>query len=99
MNCFELLRDASHVRNWRPSEWLAMLASAGFDQPEVLERFAIPLDGQAWVERMRTPSIKVDTIRHLFAEATQPQREAFGLRMTDPWGFNVTLALFQATRP
>lgn len=99
MNCFELLRDASHVRNWRPSEWLAMLAAAGFETPTLLERFAIPLDGQAWVDRMRTPSFKVDTIRHLFAEATPAQREAFDLRVTDPWGFNITLALFQATKP
>ena len=27
------------------------------------------------------------------------QREAFDLRVADPWGFNVTLALFQATKP
>ena len=33
MQCFELLRDASHVRNWRPSEWVAMLGDAGFHQP------------------------------------------------------------------
>jgi hypothetical protein len=48
---------------------------------------------------MRTPSFKVDTIRHLFAEATPAAREAFGIHAADPWGFNVTLALFQATRP
>ena len=99
MNCFELLRDASHVRNWRPSEWLAMLGAAGFHQPAVLERFAIPLDGQAWVERMRTPSFKVDTIRRLFADATPDQRAAFDLRTADPWGFAISLALFQATKP
>ena len=33
LNCFELLRDSSHVRNWRPSEWVGMLADAGFAEP------------------------------------------------------------------
>src|SRR5579859_3976701 len=72
MQCFELLRDASHVRNWRPSEW---------------------------VERMRTPTLKVETIRRLFAEATPGQRAAFDLRTAEPWGFDIPLALFQATKP
>ena len=99
MNCFELLRDASHVRNWRPSEWVTMLGDAGFHQPSILERFAIPLDGQAWVERMRTPHFKVETIRRLFADATPEQREAFDLRTEDPWGFSISLALFGATKP
>ncbi|HLZ26675.1 MAG TPA: methyltransferase domain-containing protein [Chloroflexota bacterium] len=99
MQCFELLRDASHVRNWRPSEWVEMLGDAGFRQAEVLERFAIPLDGEAWVERMRTPTLKVETIRRLFAEATPGQRAAFDLRTAEPWGFDIPLALFQATKP
>jgi len=99
MNCFDLLRDASHVRNWRPSEWVARLSAAGFERVEVVEHFALPLDGQEWVSRMRTPAYKVETIRGLFAEASQAQREAFDVRAHEPWGFSIGLALFQATRP
>jgi ubiquinone/menaquinone biosynthesis C-methylase UbiE len=98
LNCFELLRDASHVRDWRPSEWVAMLGQAGFAEPAVLEHFAFPLDGQAWVQRMRTPQSKVQTIRGLFADATPRQRQAFDIRAADPWGYSVGLALFHATK-
>lgn len=99
LNCFELLRDASHVRDWRPSEWLGMFQAAGFASGEVLEHFAIPLDGQDWVERMRTPPLKVETIRRLFADATPEQRDAFHIRTTDPWGFSVNIGMFRAARP
>jgi ubiquinone/menaquinone biosynthesis C-methylase UbiE len=98
MNCVELLRDASHVRNWRPSEWLAMLGGAGFHQPVVLQHFALALDGQAWVQRMRTPSLRVETIRGLFADASPDQRQAFNIR-ADPWGWSIGLALLHATKP
>jgi ubiquinone/menaquinone biosynthesis C-methylase UbiE len=98
LNCYELLRDASHVRDWRPSEWLAMLDFAGFDRPTVLQQFAIPLDFQQWVDRMRTPALNVEMIRHLFTDGTTAQREAFAIRTEEPWGFNVNLALFSATR-
>jgi ubiquinone/menaquinone biosynthesis C-methylase UbiE len=98
VNCVELLRDASHVRNWRPSEWITMLAEAGFDQPAILEHFALPLDGQDWVQRMRTPPSRVDMIRTLFADANPHQRQAFDLRPDAPWGFTLGLALFRATK-
>jgi SAM-dependent methyltransferase len=97
INCVELLRDASHVRDWRPSEWMAMLTEAGFHQPAILEHFAVPLDGQDWVQRMRTPPSKVDMIRTLFAEANPPQRQTFDLRSDNPWGFTLGMALFHAT--
>jgi ubiquinone/menaquinone biosynthesis C-methylase UbiE len=99
VNCVELLRDASHVRDWRPSEWLTMLALAGFHQPVVLDQFGLTLDGQDWVQRMRTPPARVATIRQLLADATPAQRQAFHLRSEDPWGFTLGLAFFQATRP
>ena len=99
LNCFELLRDASHVRDWRGSEWLRMLSAAGFESAEVLSRYGIPLDGDAWVQRMRTPSQKVQTIRLLFREATAAQRAAFELRSDDPWGLSVPSALFRARKP
>ena len=97
-NCFELLRDSSHVRNWRGSEWLRMLAAAGFEA-SMLQRFAVALDGQDWVQRMRTPAEKVATLRQLFAEATPAQRDAFELRDEAPWGLSVPIALIRAVKP
>jgi SAM-dependent methyltransferase len=99
VNCVELLRDASHVRDWRPSEWLTMLGGAGFQQAQVLEHFPLVLDGQDWVQRMRTPPLRVEMIRGLFADATPAQRQAFYLRAEPAWGFTLGLAFLQATRP
>ena len=95
-NCFEILRDSSHVRDWRGSEWLRMLTAAGFEA-HMRERFAIPLDGDAWVKRMQTPEQKVAMIRTLFEEATPAQRRAFDLR-EEPWGLSMPFGFFEARK-
>ena len=97
-NCFELLRDASHVRNWRASEWLRMLKTAGFEAVEVLDRYVIRLEGASWVERMRTPATKVAMLKELFAEATPAVRTAFEVQ-DDPWMFSIPSALIRAMKP
>ena len=97
-NCFELLRDSSHVRNWRGSEWIRMLTGAGFSA-RMLERFAVSQDGQDWVNRMKTPPEKVVVLRKLFSEASQAQRDAFELVDGPPWRLSVPIALFEATKP
>ena len=53
-NAIELLRDRSHVRNYRLSEWEAMFAAAGLTAEHVAT-FAVPLDFDEWVERIGTP--------------------------------------------
>jgi ubiquinone/menaquinone biosynthesis C-methylase UbiE len=97
-NCLEVLRDASHVRNWRTSEWLSMLTDAGFNAAHLAESFAISMDGAAWVQRMRTPEQKVAMIRTLLDEATPEQRAAFDIRSTAPWSFQIHFALIAATK-
>lgn len=50
----EVLRDASHVRDYRMSEWRAMLATAGFAPPQInTNRLRMVFDD--WIARMRTP--------------------------------------------
>jgi len=99
LNCIEILRDASHVRDWQPSEWLTMLHETGFREAAVVQHFPLVLDGKEWVERMRTPPMKVAMIRELFAAATPLQRQAFAIQSDEPWSFTLGLALFQATKP
>jgi len=98
LNCVEILRDASHVRDWRISEWQRMFSEAGFRTSTLLNTFGIWLDGDEWVQRMRTPETKVAMIRQLFAEASPAQRRAFDLRTDDGWGFRLGLALLCAER-
>jgi ubiquinone/menaquinone biosynthesis C-methylase UbiE len=98
LQCVELLRDASHARDWRVSEWLRMLSASGFEDPDVVDRFTLQLNGDEWVKRMRTPAAKVAMIRQLLAEASSAQQRAFDIRTGDDWGFTLDLALLRATR-
>lgn len=95
LQTFELLRDSSHVRNCRATEWLRIFAAAGLAEPKVLYRGEVVLDGGEWVKRMQTPPEKVAIIRQLFAEATAQQRAGFDIRDT-PWGFTQPLVLIEA---
>lgn len=95
LNTIEFLRDRSHVRNWRISEWLGMLERTGFDA-HVAHTQPLPLDGADWVQRMRTPETRVALLRELFREANAAQREAFAIR-DEPWGFTIGVALLVGT--
>ncbi len=94
LQAFELLRDSSHVRNCRATEWLRIFEAAGLSGAKVLYRGEVLLDGGQWVRRMQTPPEKVAMIRQLFAEATAQQRAGFDIRDT-PWGFTQPLALIE----
>lgn len=96
-NTMEFLRDSSHVRNYRGSEWVRMLKAAGFE-PEMLERFPLALDGADWVKRMQTPATKVAILRDLLAEANTGVRTAFEVR-DDPWGFTIPIGVVRAVKP
>src|SRR5207248_8412474 len=98
VQCIELLRDASHVRDWRISEWLRMLSQTGFTDAGLVDRYSLRLNGDEWVKRMRTPASKVAMIRQLLAEATSAQQAAFEIQPEPAWGFTLGLALLQATR-
>jgi hypothetical protein len=96
-NAMEFLRDASHVRNYRGSEWMRMLKAAGF-QPEMLERFPLALDGADWVKRMQTPASKVAMLKELLRQASAATRAAFEVR-DEPWGFTIPIGVMRATKP
>lgn len=96
-NTVEILRDASHVRNYKGSEWMRMLKSAGFE-PEMLQRFPLALDGGDWVKRMQTPPEKVAMLKQLIAEANPAVRTAFEIR-DDPWGFTIPIGVMRARKP
>ena len=78
LQTIELLRDPSHVRDYRISEWRGMLAAAGFDS-EVLMRFDLTLRFGAWTRRMATPRQNAEMIKSLFSGATDDIRRDFAL--------------------
>lgn len=78
LQTLELLRDASHVRNYRVSEWIAALAAAGFAVDGLSPR-RLPLRFADWVARTRTPETRVAAIRALQAIAPDEVRTHFAL--------------------
>jgi ubiquinone/menaquinone biosynthesis C-methylase UbiE len=68
LQAIELLRDGSHVRNYSPAEWKAMLLDAGF-VPEAESTWKLRLDFKAWVGRMKTPIVYVEALRSLLQNA------------------------------
>ncbi|MEX2080902.1 MAG: methyltransferase domain-containing protein [Dehalococcoidia bacterium] len=94
-NAVELLRDPSHGRNYTATEWLRMCGEAGLSGAAVVMRSGYVLDGQSWVERMRTAPGRVAAIRELFATATAAQRAYFELR-DEPWGWTLPYLVLSA---
>ena len=70
LQAIELLRDASHVRNFSVAEWVAALAQAGFTLEDFTLR-RLQLDFADWTARTRTPPEMVTAIRHLQQNAPE----------------------------
>jgi SAM-dependent methyltransferase len=98
VNCIELLRDRSHVRDKSVYEWTSMVTGLGF-AVELLEEWFLDQRGADWVARMRTPEQAVAMIRTLMREAPAPAKEAFALNDEEPWSFRLWSAMLRAVRP
>lgn len=68
LQAVEVLRDPSHVRDYRPTEWHAMLETAGF-LPEATLTSRPRMEFASWIARIRTPAVNVAAIRSLQASA------------------------------
>jgi ubiquinone/menaquinone biosynthesis C-methylase UbiE len=95
LQVIEYLRDRSHVRDHRISEWLDMFAAAGV-AADVLMEWALPLGFEAWVTRMATPAPQVAMLRQLFDTAPAELRSAFALH--NGYDFAIPGALFRAVK-
>ena len=99
LQTIELLRDPSHVRDYRISEWLTLLTAAGFSG-EVLLQFDLALHFETWTRRMATPQKNADMILSLFKGAPADIRHGFGLPAAAPDGdfsFTIPGAVIRAT--
>lgn len=80
LQTLELLRDASHVRNYRQAEWQAMLAQAGFTQGEV-DSWKISLQFDSWVARIGTPAPRINALREVMAALPQEATDYYAIEM------------------
>ena len=95
IQAIELLRDASHIRDYRADEWIAMLDAAGFDA-HIAQRWRIPLEFESWVTRMRTPPERVTAIRSMWNAAPDEVRQYFGVK--EDGSFELDALMIEAKR-
>jgi ubiquinone/menaquinone biosynthesis C-methylase UbiE len=93
LQAVELLRDGSHVRDYRPSEWLRMLDDAGL-KAERVNDWKLQMKFDEWTARMRTPAERVTAIRSLLHSAPQETRDYFAVQSDD--SFTIDSTLFKA---
>jgi SAM-dependent methyltransferase len=96
LQAVELLRDRSHVRDWRISEWQRMLTGAGFES-EVMMQWSLHLEFTSWVTRLATPENRIGAIRVMLDEA--PDEVKTFLRLQSDHSFDIPGALLRARKP
>ncbi len=96
LNAIEVLRDPSHVRDHRVSEWEAMFSAAGLT-PVLHQRWGLELDFDSWVERIGTPDSEIAALRRMFDRAPAEVREALVIGSPGPYDFSMPLALLQGS--
>ncbi|MBN9564136.1 MAG: class I SAM-dependent methyltransferase [Alphaproteobacteria bacterium] len=78
LQAVELLRDASHVRNYSAAELIAALSRSGFAVEGITVR-KLRMEFPIWTARTRTPALHVDAIRSLQITAPAIVREHFAI--------------------
>ena len=91
-----MLRDPSHVRNQRVSEWKTLLQEASFSINSVRE-WTILLDIPSWTQRMRTPPASVATIEQYMHNASPAIRERLHIEEDPILSFLLPAVLIVAT--
>jgi SAM-dependent methyltransferase len=76
LQTLELLRDSSHVRDYRASEWHSMLSASGL-ACGASEQWKLPLEFDSWVRRIATPARRVDALRTVMQDLPAEAREYF----------------------
>ncbi len=83
----ERLRDPSHVQNYSPSQWRAVVAGARLRIFSEEVGFATengrPMDFVAWTRRINTPPEAVEELTRLFRNATPALANALQIEVMD----------------
>ena len=79
IQAIEVLRDGSHIRDYRADEWIALFVAAGFTA-SIRERWRIEIEFSSWVARMRTPEPRVVAIRSLWSNSPDEVRQYFDVQ-------------------
>jgi hypothetical protein len=89
LQVMEFLRDASHVRDYRISEWRDMRKAAGFADPSV-RSWKTPIDFPTWIARIGTPPQRVAALRTVFPALPREVHDYF--KISDSLSFECDTA-------
>jgi ubiquinone/menaquinone biosynthesis C-methylase UbiE len=93
LQVIEFLRDRSHVRNYRISEWSSMLRAAGFETPSV-DSWRLPMEFSSWVARIGTTAARIAALEAVFADLGDEARRY--LQVTADLSFAIEAAWMEA---
>jgi len=79
LQTIELLRDASHVRDYRLSEWRRMLAAAGLPIADS-DSWKLPLSFDSWVQRMGTSAARIAALKVTIDALPREARDYFSIQ-------------------
>jgi SAM-dependent methyltransferase len=95
LQVIEFLRDASHVRNYRISEWRDMQRGAGFAPPAV-KSWKTPIDFPTWIARIGTPPERVAALQTVFPAL--PREVVAYFNISDEFCFEFDTAWIEAAK-
>ncbi|MFH1475507.1 MAG: methyltransferase domain-containing protein [Chloroflexota bacterium] len=87
LNAVELLRDPTHGRSLRASEWRTAIAGAGF-RGDIAREWRFRHDTEDWLSRTAPVPWRAEAVRLMLREAPEAARSAFEIA-TDGSGFTV----------
>jgi ubiquinone/menaquinone biosynthesis C-methylase UbiE len=95
LQVIEFLRDASHVRNYRISEWRDMQRGAGFVVPSVAS-WKTWIDFKTWIARIGTPPARIAALENVFPALPREARDYF--KVTPDFSFAFDTAWLESTQ-
>lgn len=99
LNEIELLRDPSHVRNYRVREWRAMLSDKGLLVEDEIEGRCGELEFWDWTKRQNVPPDRIETLQCRFREASPGLAELLTLRAEgETFFFTLPQVIIRATK-
>jgi len=95
LQAIELLRDASHVRDYSIAEWTAAVGRAGFQIESVIRR-RVRMDFPTWIARMRTLELQAHAVRAVQRAASHEVRAYFEIEADGSFQLDVMALVARA---